>query len=71
MLHYRYIMTCGIQKVSLNIHIKDKLGNLQILENDQERRWVEHFSEVLDLPPHPEEPHISEPEHEIQIIIEQ
>jgi hypothetical protein len=40
---------CG-QGHAANIPIKDKAGNLLATEKDQDRRWKEHFEEVLNRP---------------------
>ena len=38
---------CGKNTASSNIPVKDKLGNLLTSEIEQEQRWTEHFSELL------------------------
>ena len=50
---------CGKTKT----YHEDKLGNLLTFENDKKSSWVEHFSEVFNRQPPPDEPNISQPEH--------
>ena len=43
-----------------NVLVKDKNGALLTSEGEQERRWTEHFREVLNRPPPSEVPNIQE-----------
>ena len=43
-----------------NMLVKDKNGALLTSEGEQERRWMEHFREVLNRPPPSEVPNIQE-----------
>ncbi|XP_076109491.1 uncharacterized protein LOC143078515 [Mytilus galloprovincialis] len=61
---------CGKNTASSNIHVKDKLGNLLTSENEQEQRWTEHFSELLNRPTPTELPIIAENNNELEISIE-
>lgn len=57
-------------KPPTNIPIKDKQGNILTSETDQEKRWTEHFYEVLNRPPPTEEPNINEPLQDLDISTE-
>ncbi|CAC5359838.1 unnamed protein product [Mytilus coruscus] len=61
---------CGRGKSSPNIPVKDKQGDLLTSENEQEKRWAEHFSEILNRPSPKELPTIPEPNIELEISIE-
>ena len=61
---------CGKNRAPSNIPIKDKHGNVLTSESDQEKRWIQHFNEVLNRPPPPEEPDINEPEQDLDISTE-
>ena len=41
---------CGNTKYKVNPPIVDKDGRLLTNEEEQERRWTEHFNEVLNRP---------------------
>ena len=43
-----------------NMPVKEKNGALLTSEGEQERRWTEHFREVLNRPPPSEVPNIQE-----------
>ena len=47
--------------------VKDKNGTLLSSEGEQERRWTEHFREVLNRPPPSEEPNIQEAATDLDI----
>ena len=47
--------------------VKDKTGTLLTSEGEQERRWTEHFREVLNRPPPSEVPNIQEATTELDI----
>lgn len=40
---------CG-QKINACMSVRDKQGTLITSENEQEKRWKEHFEEVLNRP---------------------
>ncbi len=61
---------CGKNRAAPNIPVKDKQGNMLTSESDQEKRWTEHFGEVLNRPPPQQEPNIPEAEMDININTE-
>ena len=47
--------------------ILDKQGKLLTTEAEQEARWAEHFSEILNRPPPPTEAEIQEPDADLDV----
>ena len=47
--------------------IVDKQGRLLTTEAEQEARWAEHFSEVLNRPPAPTEADVQDPEADLDL----
>lgn len=60
---------CGRKQVA-SMPIKDKAGNLLTTEQEQERRWKEHFEEVLNRPEPYTQAEIKEPESELEVNTE-
>ena len=58
---------CGKFNSSSDVPIKDKDGRILTSEKDQEKRWTEHFKEILNRPPPENEPTIEDPETELDI----
>ncbi|XP_071161160.1 uncharacterized protein [Mytilus edulis] len=61
---------CRKFKSSPNIPVKDKQRNLLTSEIEQEKRWAEHFGEILNRSSSKELPSIPEPSIELEISIE-
>jgi hypothetical protein len=47
---YQIIRTLSGRKATTSVPIKDKSGKLLTTETEQEKRWQEHFEEVLNRP---------------------
>ena len=61
---------CGKFKGNMDVPIKGKDGKLLTTETDQEKRWNEHFNEVLNRPPPETQAEITPAEEDLEIDIE-
>ena len=61
---------CGRRQTTSAVPIKDKSGKLLTTEEEIDKRWKEHFEEVLNRPDPPTPASISEPETELNVDIE-
>jgi hypothetical protein len=60
-------MVCGRYRGGTDTPIMDKQGRLLTTEAEQDARWTEHFSEVLNRPPPPTEADIQEVERDLDV----
>lgn len=62
----------GRKRPSPNLHVPvmDKRGKLLASEKEMEKRWTEHFKEILNRPPPTHESDISDPAADLNISIE-
>ena len=60
-------LVCGRYRGGKNAPIMDKQGRLLTTKAEQDARWTEHFSEVLNRPPPPTEADIQEAETDLDV----
>ena len=62
-------LVCGKYRGATNAPITDKQGRLLTTEAEQEARWAEHFSEVLNRPPPATEADVQDPDPNLDLDI--
>lgn len=60
-------LVCSRYRRSTDTTIMDKQGQVLTTEAEQDARWTEHFSEVLNRPPTPAEADIQEAEADLDV----